>query len=296
MFQVQIKPWKTPVWDKLVEAYEMYDHGKLIGRFYFDSHPRPGKYEHANSVPLRAGTAAGQIPVGILVMNLPAGGHATGLMEHGDVETFLHEYGHLLHGIFGGQNQRWAAQSGVATEWDFVEAPSQMLENWVYDYDTLARFAVDASGTTIPRSLVDQMNKARYFSLGMDDMRQLGLTNVSLQYYLAPAPADLGAAARAFDSKYDTLPPAPSSQFQDAFSHLGGYAAAYYTYRWSIVIADDMFTQFAAHGLKDPATAARYRRLVLAPGGTRPAGELVADFLGRPISLDAYRANLAKDQ
>ena len=296
MFQVQIKPWKTPTWDKLVEAYEMYDHGKLIGRFYFDSHPRPGKYEHANSVPLRAGTAAGQIPVGILVMNLPAGGHATGLMEHGDVETFLHEYGHLLHGIFGGQNQRWAGQSGVATEWDFVEAPSQMLENWVYDYDTLARFAVDASGKTIPRSLVDQMNKARYFSLGMDDMRQLGLTNVSLQYYLRQAPADLGAAARQYDAKYDILPPAPESQFQDAFSHLGGYAAAYYTYRWSIVIADDMFTQFQARGLKDPATAARYRRLVLAPGGTRPAGDLVADFLGRPVSLDAYRAKMAKDQ
>lgn len=296
MFGVQIRPWKTPVWDKLVEAYEVYDHDKLIGRFYFDSHPRPGKYEHANSVPLRAGTAAGQIPVGILVMNLPAGGHATGLMEHNDVETFLHEFGHLLHGIFGGQNQRWAGQSGVATEWDFVEAPSQMLENWVYDYDTLKGFAVDASGKTIPRSLVDQMNRARYFSLGMDDMRQLGLTNISLQYYLKPAPANLGDAARLADAKYDPLPPAPYAQVQDSFSHLAGYAAAYYTYRWSIVIADDMFTRFQAHGLSDRETAARYRRLVLAPGGTKPAADLVADFLGRPISIDAYRAKLAKDQ
>jgi thimet oligopeptidase len=292
LFGVDIRPWKTPTWDKLVESYEMYDHGKLIGRFYFDSHPRPGKYEHANSVPLRTGLA-GQVPVGILVMNLPAG---KGLMEHGDVVTFLHEFGHLLHGMFGGQNPRWAYQSGVATEWDFVEAPSQMLENWVYDYDTLKNFAVDASGKPIPRDLVEKMNKARYFSLGMDDMRQLGLTNVSLQYYLGPAPADLGAAARANQSKYDTIPPAPYSQFQDAFSHLGGYAAAYYTYRWSIVIADDMFTRFQEHGLRDPATARRYRELVLAPGGTKPAAELVQDFLGRPISLDAYRAKLAKDQ
>jgi thimet oligopeptidase len=292
MFGVDIRPLKAPTWDKLVESYEMYDHGKLIGRFYFDSHPRPGKYEHANSVPLRAGTRA-QVPVGILVMNLPAG---KGLMEHNDVETFLHEFGHLLHGMFGGQNQRWAYQSGVATEWDFVEAPSQMLENWVYDYDTLKGFAVDASGKTIPRDLVEKMNKARYFSLGMDDMRQLGLSNVSLQYYLGAAPADLGQVARANQGKYDILPPAPYSQFQDSFPHLANYAAAYYTYRWSIVIADDMFTQFQTKGLRDPATAARYRQLVLAPGGTKPAAELVQDFLGRPISIDAYRAKMNKDQ
>ena len=125
------------------------------------------------------------------------------------------------------------------------------------------------------------MNKARYFSLGMDDMRQLGLSNVSLQYYLHPAPADLGAAARSADAKYDLLPPAPYSQFQDAFSHLGGYGAAYYTYRWSIVIADDLFTKFEANAC-DAATAA-YRRLVLAPGGTKPAAQLIQDFLGRPL-------------
>jgi thimet oligopeptidase len=292
MFGVDIRPWNTPRWDKLVEAYEMYDHGKLIGRFYFDSHPRPGKYEHANAVPLRTGVK-GQIPVAALVMNLPAGNN---LMEHGDVETFLHEYGHLLHYIFAGQDQRWAGQSGIATEWDFVEAPSQMLENWVFDYETLKPFAVDAKGNTIPRDLVEKMNRARYFSIGMDDMRQLGLTNISLQYYLRPAPENLGDAARAADAKYDPLPPAPFSQMQDAFSHLAGYGAAYYTYRWSIVIADDMFTQFEAHGLRDRATADRYRKLVLAPGGTKPAAELVADFLGRPISIDAYRAKMAKDQ
>jgi thimet oligopeptidase len=113
---------------------------------------------------------------------------------------------------------------------------------------------------------------------------------------LRPAPENLGDAARAADAKYDPLPPAPFSQMQDAFSHLAGYGAAYYTYRWSIVIADDMFTQFEAHGLRDRATADRYRKLVLAPGGTKPAADLVADFLGRPISIDAYRAKMAKDQ
>jgi thimet oligopeptidase len=292
LFDVDVRPWKTATWDKAVEAYEVYDHGKLIGRFYFDSHPRPGKYEHANSIGLRTGVT-GAIPVGALVMNVSAG---NGLMEHGDVVTFLHEYGHLLHGIFGGQDQRWAGLSGVANESDFVEAPSQMLENWVYDYDTLKQFATNAKGETIPRELVDQMNRARYFSLGMDDMRQLGLSNMSLQYYLRPAPEDLGAAARAYDAKYSILPMPSDSQMQDSFSHLSGYGAGYYTYRWSIVIADDMFTQFQKNGLRDRTTAARYRQLVLGPGGSKPSAELVADFLGRPISIDAYKAKMAKDQ
>jgi thimet oligopeptidase len=217
-------------------------------------------------------------------------------MEHGDVETFLHEFGHLIHHIFGGQTVRWAGQSGVATEWDFVEAPSQMLEEWVYDYDTIKPFAVNAKGETIPRELVDKMNKARYFDQGMSDLRQIGLSNISLRLHQAPAPADLGARTRELAAAYDLLPPPAWSQFQDSFGHLSGYSAFYYTYRWSKVIADDMFTRFHANGLRDKATAERYRRMVLEPGGTKPAAQLVESFLGRPISLDAYRAEMAKDK
>ncbi|MFL6734599.1 MAG: M3 family metallopeptidase [Sphingomicrobium sp.] len=296
LFGVDIRPWKTPVWDASVEPYEMYENGKLIGRFYFDSHPRDGKYNHANQIALRSGI--GGVPVGALVMNMPAGDHSTGLMEHSDVETFLHEFGHLIHHIFGNQNQRWAGQAGVANEWDFVEAPSQMLENWVYDYDTLKTFAVDAKGNVIPRDLVAQMNRARFFDEGMGDMRQIGLSNIALQYNLGTIPEDLGAAARAADAKYALIPMAEESQMQDSFGHLGssGYGAAYYTYNWSKVIADDLFTQFEKNGLQDSATARRYRELVLAPGGTRPSAELVQSFLGRPISLDAYRAKMEKDQ
>ncbi|QIK78215.1 Zn-dependent oligopeptidase [Sphingomonas piscis] len=298
MFGVEIRPWNTPVWDKLVEPYEMYENGKLIGRFYLDSHPRPGKYNHANQIALRSGRQPGSVPMGALVMNLPAGGHDTGLMEHDDVVTFLHEYGHLLHHIFGSQKQKWSYQSGVANEWDFVEAPSQMLENWVYDYDTLKTFAVDADGKVIPRELVDQMNRARFFDEGIGDMRQIGLSNIALQYNLGTIPADLGAAARAADAKYALIPMAPESQMQASFGHLGssGYGAAYYTYNWSKVIADDLFTRFEQKGLRDAETARQYRELVLAPGGSRPSAELVQSFLGRPISLDAYRAKMEKDQ
>jgi thimet oligopeptidase len=247
-------------------------------------------------IDLRQGLAGRAIPLGALVMNLPAGGHDTGLMEHGDVETFLHEFGHMIHHIFGGQTARWTGLSGVTTEWDFVEAPSQMLEEWVYDYDTLKTFAVDAKGNPIPRELVEKMNKARYFDLGMTDMRQFALSNISLGLHQGPAPADLGERTRELDAKYNPLPLTPVTQLQASFGHLNGYSAYYYTYRWSKVIADDLFTRFASSGLRDPVTARRYRKLVLAPGGSKPAAQLVAEFLGRPISLDAYKAEMAKDR
>lgn len=294
LFGIDIRPWNTPTWDAEVEAYEMVENGKVIGRFYFDSHPRPGKYTHANMIPLRPGTD-GEPPVGVLVMNFPDGDHSTGLMEHSQVTTFLHEFGHMIHGMFGGHT-RWFGQSGVATEWDFVEAPSQMLENWVYDYDTLARFAVNKDGQTIPRELVERMNHARYFNLGLGDMTQLGYANISLQYHQNPVPADLGAATRTWRDEYAVIPAPDWVQFQDAFNHLNGYSAIYYTYRWSKVIADDLFTRFSAEGLRNPQTALAYRHAVLDPGGTKPAAELAHDFLGRDVSIDAYRAELAKGE
>lgn len=295
LFGVQIRPWNTAVWDASVETYELVDKGQVIGRFYFDSHPRPGKYSHGNMVPLRSGIAGRTIPVAALVMNMPAGDHTTGLMEHNDVVTFLHEFGHMLHGMFSG-TQRWAGTSGISTEWDFVEAPSQMLEEWVYDYDTLKTFAVNAKGQPIPRELVEKMNKARYFDRGLGDLRQLGLANGSLQYHRGAAPADLSIAIRTAQNKYDLIGYPEGTQMQDAFGHLNGYSAIYYTYLWSKVIADDLFTQFARNGLSDRATADRYRRMVLEPGGSKPAAQLVRDFLGRDISLDAYRTDIARDK
>jgi len=292
LFRVEIRKWNTPTWDRDVEPYEVVEGGKVLGRFYLDSHPRPGKYTHANMIPLRPGTPDSP-PVGALVMNFPKGDHTTGLMEHGDVETFLHEFGHLLHGIFGG-TQRWFGQAGIATEWDFVEAPSQMLENWVYDYDTLKTFARDKDGNVIPRELVDKMNRARLFNAGFGDMRQLGYANVSLQLHQQPVPEDLGQAARYYRGEFDLVRTPDYVQMQSAFGHLNGYSAIYYTYRWSKVIADDLFTRFQAEGLRNPQTAKDYRDKVLAMGGTKPAAELVRDFLGRDISLDAYRAEMAK--
>jgi thimet oligopeptidase len=292
LFKVTIRKWDAPVWTPDAEAYEMVDHGQVIGHFYLDAHPRPGKYGHANVVPLRMGLTGRTLPMGALVVNFPSGGYKTGLMEHRDVETFLHEYGHLLHLIFGGK-QQWELASPFNLEWDFVEAPSQMLENWVWDYDTLKRFAVDEQGNVIPADLVAKMNRARYFAEAFGDRRQLGLSAVSLGYHLGPPPADLTAAYNQLDRFSLMRMPAGTHQ-QDSFNHLSGYSAFYYTYMWSKVIAVDLFSRFEKDGLRDPATALDYRTKVLGAGASKPAADLVKDFLGRPISLDAYRARLGK--
>ncbi|WP_162925350.1 M3 family metallopeptidase [Aurantiacibacter odishensis] len=287
LFDVEVREWNAPVWHDSVGAYELVEDGEVIGRFYLDSHPRPGKYTHANVVPLYAGSPAdGQVPVAALVQNMPEG-----LMEHGQVTTFLHEFGHVLHFIFGSRHEM-ASNSMISVEWDFIEAPSQILENWVYDYDTLATFAVNAEGETIPRELVERMNAVRHFNQGMFEMRQLGLTATSYNYYTQPIPDDLGEAAREWQQAYSLVPISPTSEMQAAFGHLDGYGAAYYTYGWSRVIAADMFSRFKAEGLTNPETAADYRRLVLEPGGTKPAAELVRDFVGRDISFDAFREDL----
>jgi thimet oligopeptidase len=296
LFKVQIRKWETPLWAPGVEAYEMLEGGRVIGRFYMDNHPREGKYTHANVIPIRTGLTDRALPVGILVCNFPAGDHKTGLMEHRDVETFLHEFGHLLHLMFAGR-QRWAQQGPFGLEWDFVEAPSQMLENWVWDYETLRRFAVNAKGEPIPAPLVEKMNRARGFTEAFGDARQLGLSATSLAYHLSPpGEKDLTDVYRTAYDRYSPIPVPAGLHPEASFGHLTGYSAIYYTYMWSKTISTDLFTRFEKEGLRNPATARRYREMVLAPGSSKPAATLVADFLGRPLSLDAYRARLARGE
>lgn len=292
LFGVDIRPWQgAPVWDPSVEAYELYDGDRLIGRFYLDLHPREGKYSHAAHFQTRIGLADRVVPVGTLVTNFPAGDHTTGLMEHGQVETFLHEFGHLLHNMFSGR-QDWGVQTYNAVERDFIEAPSQLLEEWVWDYETLRPFAVNAQGEAIPEELVRKMNAARWFGEALGDRTQLGYSAVSLSYYDRP-PAEIDLAGL-YEQQYEKYAPfdlPKTSHPYAAFGHLDGYSAVYYTYTWSKAIGADLFTPFESN-LRDTATARRYRDVVLAQGGSKPAAVLIEEFLGRTWSLDAYRTDL----
>jgi thimet oligopeptidase len=287
LFSVQIVPWETNTWHPDVTAWEIREQGQPIGRFYLDMHPRDNKYKHAAHWTLRTGLRDRQLPLSGMATNFPRG-----LMEHTQVETFLHEFGHLLHNMFSG-TQDWVDISGMSMERDFVEAPSQMLEQWVWDYDTLSRFASNAQGQTIPRELVAKMNRTRHFGEAAGVANQLFYANLSLNYYRRdPAGFQLLPLLQQLQAQYSPIPYVEGTHFYNVFGHLNGYASNYYTYQWSQAIATDLFEQFRNAGLQDRATATAYRRKVLAPGGSKPAADAVADFLGRPFSTTAYKQYL----
>lgn len=290
LFQVQVRPWQTETWHEDVESYELLDGERVLGRFYLDMHPREGKYQHAAMFPFVNGIEGEQLPVAALVCNFPAG---TDLMQHSQVITFLHEFGHLVHWMFAG-HQDWSNVSGIATEWDFVEAPSQMLQEWVWDYETISRFAKDSDGEVIPEELLNKMIAARDFGLGIATRRQLSLAAMSLNIYNQdPADVDLDELIPRMSREYTHYEAIPDTHFYTAFGHLNGYSAIYYTYQWSLAIATDMFTRFEEQGLRNVEVAGAYRDIVLGSGGTKPAAELVTEFLGRDISFKPYADRLS---
>jgi thimet oligopeptidase len=269
-------------WHRDVAVYDVSADGRALGRIYLDLHPREGKYKHAAQFDLVRGVVGRQLAEGVLVCNFPRE-----LMEHRDVVTLFHEFGHLIHHVLAGGHE-WVRFSGVATEWDFVEAPSQLLEEWAWDPGVLRSFATDESGEPIPAELVAKMRSAHDFGRAYQARTQMFYASVSYRLHLGPVD-DIDALIRRLEAEYDLFAHVESTHFHTSFGHLEGYTSAYYTYMWSLVIAKDLFSAFAAAGLFDAATAKRYRDVVLAAGGSRDAADLVADFLGRPYNSDAFR-------
>ncbi len=277
----------APVWHDEVTAYDVYSGDEQLGRIYLDLHPREGKFKHAAQFTLAKGLAGRQLAEGVLVCNF-----SRGLMEHDHVVTLFHEFGHLVHHVLAGRGE-WTRFAGVATEWDFVEAPSQMLEEWAWDADILRSFATNADGEPIPADLVDRMRAADDFGKGYHARTQMFYAAMSYWFH-TDRPADLTAAMRELQARYSPFPYIDGTHMFASFGHLSGYSSAYYTYMWSLVIAKDLFSAFDPDDLFDPEVAGRYRDRVLAAGGSKDAADLVADFLGRPYSFDTYAAWLAR--
>ncbi|HPZ69118.1 MAG TPA: M3 family metallopeptidase [Dermatophilaceae bacterium] len=277
------------VWDEAVAAYDVFraDGDEPLGRIYLDLHPREGKYKHAAQFDLVTGVAGRQLPEGVLVCNF-----SRGLMEHDHVVTLFHEFGHLVHHVLAG-HQEWFRFSGVATEWDFVEAPSQMLEEWAWDAEILQTFATNAAGEPIPADLVGRMRKADDFGKGYLARTQMFYAAMSYWFH-TERPADITARTRELQAQYSLFPYIEGTHMPCSFGHLEGYSSAYYTYMWSLVIAKDLFSAFDRSNMFDAQVAGRYRDRVLARGGSKDAADLVADFLGRPYTFDAYAAWLAE--
>ncbi len=284
------------VWHASVLTYDVVRGGQKLGRIYLDMHPREGKYKHAAQFPLKDGVRGVQLPEGVLVCNFPEPTPGNvGLMEHDDVVTMFHEFGHLMHHVLGG-HQRWITQSGVATEWDFVEAPSQMFEEWAWRHDTLARFSSHhETGAPIPQALVDKMRRADKFGLGTATVQQIFYAAISLGFHRADAEnLDQLAEVQRLQKRYTPFAYVPGTYFHASFGHLVGYSAMYYTYQWSLVIAKDLLTPFERGGLMQTDVTFAYRDKVLVPGGSRDAADLVRDFLGREYDFAAYERFLVE--
>ena len=275
------------VWHPDVEAYDVYDGDRLLGRIYFDMFPRANKFKHYATFPFVTGKRGRMLPEAVLVCNFPRpSGDDPGLMEHGDVVTFFHEYGHLLHAIFRG-NTRW---TGPDIQWDFIEAPSQMLEEWAWDPAVLQTFAKHyKTGEPLPVDVAKRMKIADDFGRGLQVRQQMFYAALSLDLYSRnPKGLDSTELVAQLQDRYTPFKYVKGTYMQESFGHLDGYSAIYYTYMWSLVIAKDMLTVFKHDGMLSPEAAAHYRRAVLEPGGSKPAALLVTDFLGRPYGFKAY--------
>lgn len=281
----------VPVWHSDVECYEMFENGTLAGRFYLDMHPRENKYNHAAQFGICNGVAGKQIPEAALICNFPGGTEGDpGLMEHNDVETFFHEFGHLLHHLFAGR-QPWMGLSGISCEWDFVEVPSQLLEEWAWDTSTLQKFATHyQTNEPIPSELVAQMKRADEFGKGLFVRQQMFYAKLALSCYdRKPEAVDTTALSKELRERYTPYKYVEGTHFQTSFGHLDGYSAIYYTYMWSLVIAKDFFGLFDRKNMMQSGIAKRYRDIVLARGGSAPAGTMVKEFLGREFRYDAWK-------
>ncbi len=296
MFGVKFEKVDAPVWHEDVDAYNVLENGEVIGRFYLDMHPREGKYGHAAEFGMVTGVTGRQLPSASLVCNFPKPTKDTpALMEHDQVTTVFHEFGHLMHQILAGRHE-WVTLSGISCEGDFIEAPSQMYEHWAWDADILSRFAKHyQTGEIIPKELVDKMNAADKFGRGAHVMRQMYYAGLSLTYHTVnPEKLDLLSVVKEMQKKYSPYPYEKGTYVYASFGHLEGYSSSYYTYMWSLSLAEDMFQRFEKEGLMNPEVDAEYRKDIIEPGGTVDAADMVKTFLGRPSSFDALARYLGE--
>jgi thimet oligopeptidase len=294
LFDVEFRALKDiPTWHPSVEVYEVLDHAKVIGRFYLDMHPRANKYQHFASGVIRTGAGGRELPEAVLLCNFPDPANGAALIEPERARTFFHEFGHLMHAIFRGQ-QRWAG--ATRPEQDFIEAPSQLLEEWLNSPEVLVRFTKHfKTGERMPIAMARTLIEAKDFGKARKARASVGISWAFLDMQDDAEPvADPGPLYRAHFERLG-IPPYEGHP-ESSISHMGstGYSAAYYTYLWSQVIAKDLFTRFDPKDLLSTKVAREYRQKVLEPGGTKPAATFVQDFLGRPFNEAAYEKWLSR--
>ncbi|KAJ2672329.1 metalloendopeptidase [Coemansia sp. RSA 1085] len=293
------------VWHDDVETYEVWeaDGNSFVGHFMLDLFPRDNKYNHAAVWPIRAGSirldGTQEFPVAAMVANFPKPTPTKpALMEHTDAVTLLHELGHVLHGICS--STKWARFHGTATEGDFVEAPSQMLENWGWEPSVLRKFAVHyKTGKPIPEALVQRLVAAKNEGAGMFNLRQVffGMFDMAIHNTTDPN-IDIKKTYLELREDISRVRNGSADSWGFAtFGHMmGGYDAGYYGYLWSLVFAADMFeSRFMKDGVESSKAGMDYRHEILLPGGSRDAMVSLEHFLGRKPNNKAFLRSIGLD-
>jgi len=276
------------VWEK-----DATDESGFVGYCYLDLFPRESKYSHAAVWPLLPGytRADGKrsYPLAAMVANLakptPT---APALMRHTDVVTFFHEMGHVFHGLLS--KTRFARFHGTAVARDFVEAPSQMLENWCFEPAVLEKMSSHyQTGKPLSRELIDKIVKSRYSNVGLFYLRQVFFAKFDIKVHTDSEPTDYTALWNDMRESTTTLKNGRRAAGQGSFNHIAsGYDAGYYGYTYSLVFAADMYATVFKQDPLDPSRGARYRDSILRPGGSREEDSWLEDFLGRPPNSEAF--------
>ncbi len=308
LFQVEFRRAEVAAWHPDVSVFDVFDAGwrgapgdgwlrepgspepRRVGRFYLDMHPREGKDKWFSAAPVVTGVRGRTLPEAALICNFPSSsGTDPGLLQYSDVVTCFHEFGHLMHAILGGHTE-WAGISGFATEGDFIEVPSQMLEEFFRDEKLLQSFARHyQTGEVLPAELIRNLKRAGAFGRADWVRSQLYYTTLSLDLHdQDPAIVDLDQITERLHTSFQPWTWIDGNRMYASFGHLTGYSSNYYTYAFDKVIALDFFAQFDPNNLLAGDAGARYRTTVLEQGGSKPGRQMVRDFLGRDEQFAAF--------
>ena len=284
-------------WHDDVELWSLWEKGgPQLAYFYLDLHPRDGKYTHAAVFDISSGgTDRQKLPVCSMVANFPNPNTGDGLMTFDEVETLFHEFGHVLHNGIG--KSKYTRFVGANCEWDFVEAPSQIMEHWVWKVECLTRISKHVeTGESLSEEVCTKLNRSKNIGVSLLTLRQVSF-GLADQHLHGKNFDDSLIEVEQTSQKVTTLTYPDDINHLAAFGHLlGGYDAAYYGYLWAEIIGDDLFSRFENEGVLSNEVGVEYKNKILKPGGTIPAENMVKNFLGRKWNDHAFLAqkNLSK--